>query len=418
MCTLPTGRVHFAERGTDRDMGFICLSILLLACGIILLRLAVFKWDWLSKHPILYLDLLRRWTGAEYDSNIRKKTIIKYAVIVALGIVLSVISIRNFIDVMRLQYSIRVGVDEVVPLAGGELVFEYLVTDDSITIVRENSDTGQISNYVVKTDTRDYGEELVAFTAVLTNTTQETLSVSDKDMKMLGVSSDVSYGGRIKGSWMADRTADEDGNVYLAPGESAFIYFWVVLDLDEQTYPYVFLVRDKENSYKVNLDSLRWASAGELTAANTYEALRETLGNAQELVFDNAYYDGDLGYVTLKDIRFKDISDVPTWAGGLPWYKEADRGKVFMDLVLRIDSANLIRGGDGVTKGMNVVVMADGRLCQDGAEAVVSDQEKPAEEGQRYSSEVHYEMEVPVNVQTYQIIVSFDGNTYVMDYQR
>ena len=396
-------------------MGLVVLSILFLICASSLLYMAVFKWDWMSKYPILYLDKLQKWTGAEYDPNIRKKTIIKYAVIVALGIVFSVISVRNFIDVIRLQYSIRVEAGDIVPLAGGELVFEYLVTDDSITIVRQNSDTGQISNYVVKANTRDYDEALVAFTAVLTNTTQKPLSISDNDIKMLGVSSDVNYGGRIKGSWMADHNMDSDGNVNLAPGESAFLYFWIVLSPDEQRYPYVYVVRDRGNSYKVNLNSLWLVSAGELTAMNTYEVLQESMENAQELVFDNVYYDGDLGYVTLKDIVFKDVSDVPM--SGL-YYKEAGRGKVFMDLVLQIDSANLLHGGDVVTRGMNVVVMADGRLCQDEAEAVVSDQEKPTEEGQRYSSEVHYEIEVPANVKNYQIMVLFDGEAYVMDYQR
>lgn len=397
-------------------MGFIGLSILFLACGITLLLLAVFKWDWMSKYPILYLDLLQRWTGAEYDSNIRKKTIIKYAILVAVGIVLSVISIRNFIDFMRLQYCIRIEAGEAVPLAGGELAFQYLVADDSITIVRKNSETGRISNYVVKADTKDYHEELVAFTATFTNTTQEPLTVSEKDIKMLGISSNINYGNRVRGSWMADHKTDVEGDMYLAPGESAFLYFWAVLNQDEKRYPYVYVVRDGESSYKVELGSLQSASAGDLTARNMYEVLQETIENAQELAFDNAYYDGDLGYVTLKDIQFKNVSDVPTWMGGLPRYKESSGGKVFMDLVLQIDSTNLLRGGDIVTRGMNVVVMTDGRLCQDEAEAVVSNQEKPTEEGQRYSSEVHYEIEVPKNAKSYQIIVSFDDGTYVMNF--
>ena len=170
----------------------------------------------------------------------------------------------------------------------------------------------------------------------------------------------------------------------------------------------------------MNLGSLHSASAGDLVARNTYEVLQETLENAQELAFDNAYYDSDLGYVTLKDIQFKDISDVPIWVKGSPWpwYKESGGGKVFMDLVLEIDSANLLRGGDMVTKGMSVVVMTDGNLCKDEAEAVVSDQQKPTEEGQRYISEVHYEIEVSKSAKSYQIIVSFDDGTYVMDYQR
>lgn len=398
-------------------MGLIGLAVLFLSCATTLLLLAIFKWDWMSKYPILYLDRFQRWWGSEYDSNIRKKTIIKYAVLVAAGILFAVISVRNYIDVFKLQYSIRVAAGETVPLAGGELVFQCQIPEDSITIIRKNFETGRISNYVVKADTHYYGEALVAFTAVLTNTTQEPLSISENDIKMLGISTDVNRGGRIKGSWMADHKTDLEGNVNLAPGESALLYFWIVLNPDEQTYPYIFVVRDKRNSYKVNLDSLSSVSADKLAQMNLNDVLQETLENAQELAFDNAYYDGNLGYVTLKEIQFKDAIDV-TSSSGSPLHIEADAGNVFMDLVLQIDSDELLRTGDIVIMELPVMVMADTRLCEIKVYAVISDQKEPIEEGQQYSSEVHYEMQVPRNAQSYKIITFFDSDAYVMDYQR
>lgn len=240
------------------------------------LFLAIFRWDWLSQHPRLYLDLLGRWRGAEYDSNIRKKTIIKFSIYLVLACVVMAIMVNNYRDVGKLEDYTQVNAGETLPLAGGELSFRYQVEDNEIVIVRNNAGLGQFGNYIVKADAHDYDEALVAFTGVFTNTTDETLVVSNEDIRMFGIPTDVDRGYKFEGSWMADHKTDGDGNMVLVPGEKAFLYFWAVLNKDRKTQPYAYVIQDGEHFYRLNMDSLESVAAGELTAKNTYTAACES----------------------------------------------------------------------------------------------------------------------------------------------
>lgn len=379
--------------------------VAILWCVMILL-LAIFRWDWLKRYPRLYLDRWGRWMDAEYNPNIRKKTIIKFSAVLVLMCVLMAIVIYNYVGVLKLEDYTEVNAGEALPLAGGELVFRDWVVDDEIAIVRNSAATGQYGNYTVMAYAHSSGEALVAFTGILTNTTGQTLVISREDIKMWGVPTDPGHGYKFKGSWMADHKTDGEGKVELAPGESAFLYFWAVLNKDEKTFPYAYVIQDGENYYRLNLDSLRPAAAGILTALNTYEALQETLGSAEELALGDTCYGENLGYVTLEDIQFKE-------GNGLL----QNRLKPFMELVLDIESAGRLSSAEALEQWMTILVLADDGICWEDAGFSIKEQKEPAKEGDNYSAEVHYEVAVPERVRSYQIIISTGGNTYVVNYE-
>lgn len=379
--------------------------VAILWCVMILL-LAIFRWDWLKRYPRLYLDRWGRWMDAEHNPNIRKRTIIKFSVFLALGSVLMAIVIYNYVGVLKLEDYTEVNAGEVLPLAGGELVFRDRVADDEIVIVRNDAASGQYGNYIVRADTHDYGEALVAFTGIFTNTSEQTLVLSNEDIQMSGVPTDPGQGYKFKGSWMADHKTDGEGRVELAPGESAFLYFWALLNKDKKTYPYAYVIQDGENYYRLNLNSLRPAAAKALTALNTYEALQGTLESAEELAPGDTCYGENLGYVTLEDIRVPDGSDL-FWSSGGPC----------LELVLDIESAGKLRQVATLEQWLTILVLADDSICWEDAEFSIKEQKDPANEGENYSARVHYEIPVPERVRSFQIIMSMGGNTYVVNYE-
>ena len=380
----------------------IGVFIFAVAWAVMILLLAIFRWDWLSRHPRLYLDRLGRWTDAEYDPKIRIKTIIKFAAGIVLACVLIALLLNNYAGVRKLAEYTEVNAGEALPLAGGELVFSDRVEGNDIIIVRNNTRTGQYGNYVVSADTRDYKEALVAFTGIFTNTTDQTLVVSNEDIKMFGVPTDASRGYKFKGFWMADRRTDGDGNVELAPGESAFLYFWAVLNKDKQTYPYAYVVQDGENYYRLNMDSLRPVAAGELTAQNTYAAILEAAENTKELIPGETCHGANIGDVTLKDVWLKDA--------GMLMGSES----LYLDIVLEIESSGKLWEST-LEQWMSILVLTDGSICWEGAEFSIKERKDPVNEGGNYSCEVHYMLPVPENVQKVQIILSMGGDYYVTE---
>lgn len=398
-------------------MAFIGLPIFALAWAVGILLLAIFKWDWLEKHPLLYLDRLHLWMGSEYDSNIRKKTILKFSVIITLGTVIFIIMASNYFDNVKLKDYTEVNAGEAVPLAGGELVLRDWVIGDSITILQWNPIDGEFRKSVEKAEVHAYGEALLAFTGILTNPTQEPITVSEKDIRMFGVPADISQGARFNGSWKADHNADADGNVSLAPGESVFLYFWAVLNKDKQAYPFVYVIHDGENYYKVNMNSLQPTAAEELEALNTYDAMQQIMDHGEELVLGNSYECRNLGNVTLQEILFQEISGIPTgelFRRG----KAPEKGNVFMDLVLEIESANQITANSQVTNWLITAVTADGRLCTEAVEIDIGEQEKLIGVTQGYLNEVHYQIQVPEDAQDIRIMFYMGGIAYRMDYER
>lgn len=396
---------------------FIGLPIFALAWAVGILLLAIFKWDWLEKHPLLYLDRLHLWMGSEYDSNIRKKTILKFSVIIALGMVIFIIMMRNYFDNVKLGDYTEVNAGEAVPLAGGELVLRDWVIGDSITILQWNPIDGEFRKSVEKAEVHAYGEALLAFTGILTNPTQEPITVSEKDIRMFGVPADIGQGSRCNGSWKADHNADADGNVSLAPGESVFLYFWAVLNKDKQTYPFVYVIHDGENYYKVNMNSLQPIATEELEALNTYDAMQQIMDHGEELVLGNSYECRNLGNVTLQEILFQEISGIPTgelFRRG----KAPEKGNVFMDLVLEIESTNQITANSQVTNWLITAVTADGRLCTEAVEIDIGEQEKLIGVDQGYLNEVHYQIQVPEDAQDIRITFYLGGVAYSMDYER
>ena len=396
---------------------FIGLPIFALAWAVGILLLAIFKWDWLEKHPLLYLDRLHLWMGSEYDSNIRKKTILKFSVIIALGMVIFIIMMRNYFDNVKLGDYTEVNAGEAVPLAGGELVLRDWVIGDSITILQWNPIDGEFRKSVEKAEVHAYGEALLAFTGILTNPTQEPITVSEKDIRMFGVPADIGQGSRFNGSWKADHNADADGNVSLAPGESVFLYFWAVLNKDKQAYPFVYVIHDGENYYKVNMNSLQPTAAEELEALNTYDAMQQIMDHGEELVLGDSYECRNLGNVTLQEIFFQEISGIPTgelFRRG----KAPEKGNVFMDLVLEIESTNQITANSQVTNWLITAVTADGRLCTEAVEIDIGEQEKLIGVTQGYLNEVHYQIQVPEDAQDIRIIFYLGGIAYSMDYER
>lgn len=396
---------------------FIGLPIFALAWAVGILLLAIFKWDWLEKHPLLYLDRLHLWMGSEYDSNIRKKTILKFSVIIMLGTVIFIIMASNYFDNVKLKDYTEVNAGEAVPLAGGELVLRDWVIGDSITILQWNPIDGEFRKSVEKAEVHAYGEALLAFTGILTNPTQEPITVSEKDIRMFGVPADISQGARFNGSWKADHNADADGNVSLAPGESVFLYFWAVLNKDKQAYPFVYVIHDGENYYKVNMNSLQPTAAEELEALNTYDAMQQIMDHGEELVLGNSYECRNLGNVTLQEILFQEISGIPTgelFRRG----KAPEKGNVFMDLVLEIESANQITANSQVTNWLITAVTADGRLCTEAVEIDIGEQEKLIGVAQGYLNEVHYQIQVPEDAQDIRIMFYMGGIAYSMDYER
>ena len=396
---------------------FIGLPIFALAWAVGILLLAIFKWDWLEKHPLLYLDRLHLWMGSEYDSNIRKKTILKFSVIIALGMVIFIIMMRNYFDNVKLGDYTEVNAGEAVPLAGGELVLRDWVIGDSITILQWNPIDGEFRKSVEKAEVHAYGEALLAFTGILTNPTQEPITVSEKDIRMFGVPADIGQGSRFNGLWKADHNADADGNVSLAPGESVFLYFWAVLNKDKQTYPFVYVIHDGENYYKVNMNSLQPIATEELEALNTYDAMQQIMDHGEELVLGNSYECRNLGNVTLQEILFQEISGIPTgelFRRG----KAPEKGNVFMDLVLEIESTNQITANSQVTNWLITAVTADGRLCTEAVEIDIGEQEKLIGVDQGYLNEVHYQIQVPEDAQDIRITFYLGGVAYSMDYER
>lgn len=396
---------------------FIGLPIFALAWAVGILLLAIFKWDWLEKHPLLYLDRLHLWMGSEYDSNIRKKIILKFSVIITLGTVIFIIMASNYFDNVKLKDYTEVNAGEAVPLAGGELVLRDWVIGDSITILQWNPIDGEFRKSVEKAEVHAYGEALLAFTGILTNPTQEPITVSEKDIRMFGVPADISQGARFNGSWKADHNADADGNVSLAPGESVFLYFWAVLNKDKQAYPFVYVIHDGENYYKVNMNSLQPTAAEELEALNTYDAMQQIMDHGEELVLGNSYECRNLGNVTLQEILFQEISGIPTgelFRRG----KAPEKGNVFMDLVLEIESANQITANSQVTNWLITAVTADGRLCTEAVEIDIGEQEKLIGVAQGYLNEVHYQIQVPEDAQDIRIMFYMGGIAYSMDYER
>ena len=396
---------------------FIGLPIFALAWAVGILLLAIFKWDWLEKHPLLYLDRLHLWMGSEYDSNIRKKTILKFSVIIALGMVIFIIMMRNYFDNVKLGDYTEVNAGEAVPLAGGELVLRDWVIGDSITILQWNPIDGEFRKSVEKAEVHAYGEALLAFTGILTNPTQEPITVSEKDIRMFGVPADIGQGSRFNGSWKADHNADADGNVSLAPGESVFLYFWAVLNKDKQAYPFVYVIHDGENYYKVNMNSLQPTAAEELEALNTYDSMQQIMDHGEELVLGDSYECRNLGNVTLQEIFFQEISGIPTgelFRRG----KAPEKGNVFMDLVLEIESTNQITANSQVTNWLITAVTADGRLCTEAVEIDIGEQEKLIGVTQGYLNEVHYQIQVPEDAQDIRIIFYLGGIAYSMDYER
>lgn len=396
---------------------FMRVIILAIAWATGILLLAVFKWDWLEKHPRLYLDRLHLWMGSEYDSNIRKKTILKFSVIIVLEMVLFIIMMGNYFDNVKLEDYTEVNAGEAVPLAGGELVLRDWVIGDSITILQWNPIDGEFRKSVEKAEVHAYGEALLAFTGTLTNPTQEPITVSEKDIKMFGVPADIGQGVRFNGSWKADHNADADGNVILAPGENVFLYFWAVLNKDKQTYPFVYVIHDGENYYKVNMNSLQPIATEELEALNTYDAMQQIMDHGEKLVLGNSYHCRNLGNVTLKEILFQEISGIPTdelFRRG----KAPEKGNVFMDLVLEIESTNQITSNSQVTNWMITAVTADDRLCTEAVEIDIGEQEKLIGVDQGYLNEVHYQIQVPEDAQDIRITFYLGGVAYSMDYER
>ena len=92
------------------------------------LLLAIFRWDWLSQHPLLYLDRLGRWSGAEYDPNIRKRTIIKFSICLALGCVGAVLMLNNYRDVQKLADYTQVNAGETLPQRIRPLLFPMRIS--------------------------------------------------------------------------------------------------------------------------------------------------------------------------------------------------------------------------------------------------------------------------------------------------
>ena len=368
---------------------------------IVLLLLAIFRWDWLSRHPRLYLDRFGRWRGAEYDSNIRIKTIIKLCIILGLvGVVTAVIA-NNYRNIQKLADYIQANAGEALPLAGGELVFDGRVEGNEIVIVRNNAATGLFGNYIVSADTHDYEEALVAFTGIFTNTTDQTLVVSSKDIKMSGIPTDTGHGYIFKGFWMADHKTDRDGNMQLAPGESAFLYFWAVLNKDEKTYPYAYVVQDGEYFYRLNMDSLKPVAAGELAAQNTYAAIWETIEEARDLDFGETYHGEYIGDVTLTDAWLKD--------GSMVW----DGAPQYLDLVMKVESPNQL-WDTTLKQWMTVLTVTDDGPCWEEAGFDIRERKDPVNEGENYSCEVHYIVSVPENADTLLIILSMGGDNYIM----
>lgn len=382
---------------------------------VVRLLLAIFRWDWLSQHPRLYLDLLGRWTGAEYDSNIRKKTIIKFSVWVAavcIGVVvITVTTVNNYRDVQKLADCIQVNAGETLPLAGGELSFRYRVEDNKIVIVRNNAGAGLFGNYTVKADTHDYGEALVAFTGVFTNTTDQTLIVSNEDIKVFGIPTDTAQGYKFKGSWVADHKTDGDGNMVLAPGEDAFLYFWAVLNKDRQTQPYAYVVQDGEHFYRLDMDSLETAVAGELTAQNTYMAVRETMDDAKELAYDVTYHGENIGDVTLVDTNLLG-SAMAAWNAYLKGEDDSSSEEpLYIELVMEVESPNKLWDST-LEQWMSILVMTEDDICWEGAEYDIKERKDPVNEGENYSCEVHYTVQVPGDADRLQIVLSMGGDNY------
>lgn len=391
----------FWRKGSVVMVYMIGVAILAIAWCVMILLLAIFRWDWLGRHPRLYLDRLGIWRDAEYDPKIRIKTIIKFAVFIALECVLIAVLVNNYMSIRKLADYTEVNAGEALPLAGGELVFSDRVEGNEITIVRNNARTGQYGNYIVSADTRDYKEALVAFTGIFTNTTDQTLIISGEDIKMSGVPTEVERGYKFNGSWAADHKVDGNGNVELAPGESAFLYFWAVLNKDKQTQSYAYVVQDGENYYRLNMDSLRPVAAGELTAQNTYAAVLEAAENIEDLVYGETYYGANIGNVTLKDVWLKD-------AGALM------DGRMVLDIVMDVESANKLWDST-LEQWMSILVLADGNICWEGAEFSIKERKDPVNEGENYSCEVHYLLFVPENVQKVQIILSMGGDYYLTE---
>lgn len=385
-------------------MGYIIgISVIAAVWCVILLLLAIFRWDWLSEHPWLYLDRLGRWSGAEYHPKARMKAIIKFSIILALLCVSAVLFANNYRNVRKLADYTEVNAGEALPLAGGELVFSDWVEDNEIIIVRNNARTGQYGNYIVRANTRDYKEALVAFTGIFTNTTDQTLVISGEDIKMSGVPTDVERGYKFNGSWAADHKVDENGNVELAPGESAFLYFWAVLNKDKQTQSYAYVIQDGENYYRLNMDSLRPVASGELTARNTYAAVLEDAENVKDLVLGETYYGANIGDVTLKNI----------------WLKDAGAfidGKVILDIVMEVESAGKLWDST-LEQWMSILILADDSICWEGAEFSIKERKDPVNEGENYSCEVHYLLFVPENIQNVKIVLSMGGDNYVGSFE-
>lgn len=383
---------------------------------IVRLFLAIFRWDWLSQYPRLYLDLLGRWTGAEYDSNIRKKTIIKFSVwvvVICVGtVIMAVTMVNSYRDVGKLADYTQVNTGETLPLAGGELVFQYLVEDNEIVIVRNNAGLEQFGNYIVKADTHDYDEALVAFTGVFTNTTDQTLVVSNEDIRMFGIPTDVSQGHKFKGLWMADHKTDGDGNMVLAPGEEAFLYFWAVLNKDRQTQPYAYVVQDGEHFYRLNMDSLESVAAGELTAQNTYRAVWETAENAKELVYDETYHVENIGDVTLRGGQLRGRARA-AWEAQMQGEDGISSDKqLYFELVMEVESPYKLWSST-LEQWMSIVVTTKDDICWEGAEYDIKERKDPVNEGENYSCEVHYMVLVPGNTDELQVILSMGGDNYI-----
>ncbi len=375
------------------------------------LLLAIFRWDWLSQHPLLYLDRLGRWSGAEYDPNIRKRTIIKFSICLALGCVGAVLMLNNYRDVQKLADYTQVNAGETLPLAGGELSFTYLVEDNEIVIVRNNAGMGVFGNYTVKADTHDYGEALVAFTGVFTNTTDQTLVVPNEDIKVFGIPTDTAQGYKFKGSWMADHKTDGDGNMVLAPGENAFLYFWAVLNKDRQTQSYAYVIQDGEHFYRLNMDSLEPAAAGELTAQNTYTAVWETIDDAKELAYDETYHANNIGDVTLVDTNLIG-SAMSAWNASLKGEDDSSSEEpLYLELVMEVESPNKL-WDSALKQWMSILVMTEDDICWEGAEYRIKERKDPVNEGENYSCEVHYTVLVPGDADKLQIVLSMGGDSY------
>ena len=320
--------------------------------------------------------------------------------------------VNSYRDVGKLADYTQVNTGETLPLAGGELVFQYLVEDNEIVIVRNNAGLEQFGNYIVKADTHDYDEALVAFTGVFTNTTDQTLVVSNEDIRMFGIPTDVSQGHKFKGLWMADHKTDGDGNMVLAPGEEAFLYFWAVLNKDRQTQPYAYVVQDGEHFYRLNMDSLESVAAGELTAQNTYRAVWETAENAKELVYDETYHVENIGDVTLRGGQLRGRARA-AWEAQMQGEDGISSDKqLYFELVMEVESPYKLWSST-LEQWMSIVVTTKDDICWEGAEYDIKERKDPVNEGENYSCEVHYMVLVPGNTDELQVILSMGGDNYI-----